>query len=476
MSSKWRYDAVVVGSGPNGLSAAITIARAGHSVLVLEAEETIGGGTRSAELTMPGFVHDICSAVHPMGISSPFFRTLPLNEYGLEWIQSPAALAHPFLDGTAAVLERSVDATVQSLDERDREPYRSLISPIVDNWEDIIRDTLGPLRIPSHPFTLMRFGMSAIRSARGLARSTFHGRRARALLAGISAHATLPLEEPLTASFSLVLGAAAHAVGWPIAKGGSQAIADALAGYFQALGGEIRTGNRVASIHELPPSRAILMDVTPRQLLQIAGDKLPLDYFRKLQRFRYGPGVFKVDWALEQPIPWKAVECLRACTIHVGGTLDEITESEDTVWSGRCPEKPYVLLAQQSQWDPSRAPEGRQTAWAYCHVPNGSTFDMTSRIEAQIERYAPGFRDIIIGRNVMPPAALEAHNAIYIGGDINGGLQDLHQFFTRPVARINPYSTPVRGLYLCSSSTPPGGAVHGMCGYHAATAALRQVI
>jgi phytoene dehydrogenase-like protein len=476
MGSKWRYDAVVVGSGPNGLSAAITIARSGHSVLVLEAEDTIGGGTRSAELTMPGFVHDICSAVHPLGVSSPFFQSLPLKEYGLEWIQPPIPLAHPFLDGTAAVLERSLDATAESLGREDADAYRKLISPIVENWPELIMDALGPLRLPSHPLVMMRFGLSAIRSARGLARSTFRGRNARALFAGIAAHSTLPLEETLTASFSLVLDSAAHAVGWPIAKGGSQNIANALAGYLRALGGEITTGCRVSSLHDLPPARAILLDVTPRQLLQIAGDKLPLDYFRKLQHFRYGPGTFKVDWALESPIPWQASECLRAGTIHVGGTLDEISESEDTVWMGRCPERPYVLLAQQSQWDPSRAPEGRQTAWGYCHVPNGSTFDMTARIEAQIERFAPGFRDIIIGRNVMPPAALEAHNANYIGGDINGGLQDLHQFFTRPVARLTPYSTPVRGLYLCSSSTPPGGAVHGMCGYYAATAALRQVI
>jgi phytoene dehydrogenase-like protein len=466
------YDAVVVGSGPNGLASAITLAGAGRSVLVLEGKETIGGGTRSAELTLPGFVHDVCSAIHPLGVTSPFFRDLPLAGYGLEWVYPSAAVAHPFDDGSAAVLERSVDATGESLG-RDAAAYRRLMGPLVDNWEQLASDLLGPLPLPPrHPFAVARFGLKAVRSARGLAEGAFEGERARALFAGLAAHSILPLERPVSAAFGLVLGTVAHAVGWPMARGGSQRIADALAAHLRSLGGEIVTGTCVESLDQLPPAGATLLDVTPRQLLRIAGDRLPARYRRALGRYRYGPGVFKLDWALDGPIPWKAPACSRAGTVHLGSTLPEIAASERAVWRGELSERPYVIVVQQTLFDPTRAPEGKHTGWAYCHVPNGSTIDMTERIEAQVERFAPGFQDLILARSVMSPRALERHDPNYIGGDINGGVQDLGQLFTRPVARLNPYATPVRGLYLCSSSTPPGGGVHGMCGYFAAQAAL----
>ena len=477
MATRSTYDAVVVGSGPNGLAAAITLARAGRSVLVIEAQETLGGGMRSAELTLPGFVHDICSAVHPLGLSSPFFRVLPLDRYGLEWIQPSAPLAHPLADGSAALLERSVEATAATLG-RDGPAYRRLMEPLVGDW-DVLADTfLGPLRPlqqARHPLALARFGPLALLPARTLAQVAFRGERARALFAGMSAHAILPLEWTPTAAFGLVLAIAGHAVGWPIPRGGSQRIADALAAYLRSLGGEIITGMPVTSLRSLPAARAVLCDVTPAQLLALAGDRLPEGYSRSLRRYRYGPGAFKVDFALDGPIPWTAPACQRACTIHVGGTLDEIAASERDAWRGVAAERPYVLLVQQSRFDPTRAPEGKQTVWAYCHVPNGSPVDMTARIEAQIERFAPGFRDRILARHVMAPADLERHNANYVGGDINGGAQTLRQLFTRPTAHITPYATPAPGLYICSSSTPPGGGVHGMCGYYAAEAALREM-
>jgi len=470
------YDAIVVGSGPNGLAAAITLAQAGCSVQVLEAERTIGGGTRTEELTLPGFLHDVCAAIHTLGVSSPFFRTLPLSEYGLEWVYPPASVAHPLDDGTAMVLERSVEETSATLG-RDAEAYRKLFGQFVAEWDKLSFEILGPLRIPPrYPLAMARFGLYAMRSAYGAAKSLFRGERARAVFAGLAAHAMLPLDQALTAAFGLVLGTSAHAVGWPMARGGSHRIADALAHHLQSLGGEIVTGVRVESLDQLPPARAILFDVTPRQLLRIAGERLPSSYRRALERYRYGPGVFKVDWALSSPIPWRAKECNRAATVHLGGTLEEITLSERAVWQGQQPERPYVIVVQQTLFDPSRAPEGKHTAWAYCHVPNGSTFDMTGRIEAQIERFAPGFCDCILARSVMPPAAMEQHNPNYIGGDINGGVQDLWQLWTRPTFRLVPYSTPVRGLYMCSSSTPPGGGVHGMCGYYAAQAALKELL
>lgn len=468
-----RYDAVIVGAGPNGLAAAITLARAGRSVLVVEGKETVGGGTRSCELTLPGFVHDICSTIHPLGVASPFFRDLPLADYGLAWVFPPAALAHPLDDGTAILVERSVAATAAQLGP-DAGAYRRLLGALAADWRHVLAEMLGPLRFPRHPLSMVRFGLPALLPAASLARTLFRGERARALFAGMAAHAIMPLEWPATAAFGLMLGTLAHAVGWPLARGGSQTIADALAAHLRRLGGEIVTSRPISALSDLPPAAAVLFDVTPRQLEQIAGDRLPDAYRRKLRGYRYGPGVFKVDYALDGPAPWQAAACLQAGTVHLGGTLDEIAVAEAAIWRGEHPERPYVLFVQQTPFDPTRAPAGQHTAWAYCHVPHGSTMDMTARIEAQIERFAPGFRDRILARSTCHAAAMEAYNPNYIGGDINGGVQDLRQLFTRPVARLDPYTTPVKGLYLCSSSTPPGGGVHGMCGYWAAQSALRR--
>ncbi len=470
-----RYDAIIVGAGPNGLAAAITLAQAGRSVVVFEAQDVIGGGSRTKELTLPGFQHDICSAIHPLGLSSPFFRTLPLERYGLEWIHPPAPLAHPLDDGPAIILERSVEATSETLGI-DAKAYRRLMQPLVDHW-DILGDAfLGPLRAQmfAHPFLLANFGLKAIQPAQSFAKQHFKGDRARAIFSGMAAHSMLPLDQTLSAAFGIMLGVIGHAVGWPLPRGGSQAIVDALAAYLRSLGGEIVTGVEVKSIESLPPSAAVLFNVTPRQLLRIAGNQLPEGYKRRLQRFRYGPGVFKIDYALDGPVPWKASECLRAGTVHLGGTLPEVALSERQVANGQPPEKPYVLTAQQSLFDATRAPEGKHTLWAYCHVPNGSTFDMTERIEDQIERFAPGFRDRILAKHTLNPVQMEQYNANYIGGDINGGLANLMQFFTRPTIRISPYTTPNKRIYICSSSTPPTGGVHGMCGYYAAQAALRR--
>jgi phytoene dehydrogenase-like protein len=467
-------DAIVVGAGPNGLAAAITLARAGRSVQVIEAAATAGGGVRSAELTGPGYLHDVCSAIHPMVAGSPFLRELPLAEHGLEMIDPPAPLAHPFDDGTAATLERSVDATATALGP-DADAYRRLMAPLADDAERLMTELLGPVvHRPRHPLALARFGVAALRSGSGLARSRFRGRDARGLFAGLAAHSMLPLEAPLSASFGLVLAILAHPVGWPLPRGGSQRIADALASYLASLGGELTTSREVTSLGELPHSRAVLLDLTPRQVLAIAGDRLPDRYRRRLGRYRYGPGVCKVDYALDGPIPWRAEGCARAATVHLGGELDEIAASERAVAAGAHPERPFVLLAQQSLFDPSRAPSGAHTVWAYCHVPNGSGRDVSAAIEAQIERFAPGFRDRITARHVITAPELERYNPNYVGGDINGGLQDLRQLLMRPIPSLVPYSTPAPGVYMCSSSTPPGGGVHGMCGHLAALLALRR--
>jgi phytoene dehydrogenase-like protein len=467
------HDAVVVGAGPNGLAAAIELARAGRSVLVREAAETIGGGLRSGELTLPGFVHDLCSAIHPMAAASPFFRTVPLEEHGLEWVESPVPLAHPLDGGEAAVLRRSVEATAEDLGP-DAKAYVRTFRPLVDDWPRLEDALLGPLvRIPSHPLVLTRFGLRAIWPATRFARRTFEGEPARALFAGLAAHSILPLESIASASFGLVLGLTGHAVGWPLPRGGSQAIADALASYLRSLGGEITTGAPVESLAELSGARTVLCDVTPRQFLRLAGSRLDGRYRRALERYRYGPGVFKLDWALSAPIPWEAAECAQAGTIHLGGTLDELAASERAPERGQTSERPFVLLAQPTVFDPSRAPAGRHTAWAYCHVPNGSTADMTEVIERQIERFAPGFGERVLARNAMGPADLERRNANLVGGDIAGGSNELRQLIARPVLRPIPYATPLDGVYLCSASTPPGGGVHGMCGSLAARAALR---
>jgi phytoene dehydrogenase-like protein len=465
---------VVVGSGPNGLAAAITLAREGRSVLVIEGAATPGGGMRSAALTLPGFVHDVCSAIHPLAAASPFFRTLPLEKFGVEWIHPPLPLAHPLDGGRAALVERSVEATAARLGE-DGDAYRTAFEPLVRDCGKLLRDFLGPLRLPHHPLAMARFGVQALMPASVYARARFRTGEARALFGGAAAHSIMALGKPATAAFGLVLGMLAHAVGWPMPRGGSQKLADALLAYLGTLGVEVVTGRWVRSLDELPPARAVLLDVTPRQLLDIAGNRLPGAYRARLRRYRYGPGVFKMDFALDGPIPWAAEDCARAGTVHVGGALDEIIAAERAAYDGRVPEKPFIILAQPSLFDPSRAPEGQHTAWAYCHVPNGSTADMSERIEAQIERFAPGFRERIIGRHVYAPALLEMYNPNYIGGDINGGVQDLGQLFTRPVPSLTPYATPAPGVYLCSSSTPPGGGVHGMCGTFAARAALRDM-
>jgi phytoene dehydrogenase-like protein len=464
-------DAVVVGSGPNGLAAAIALAGAGRRVTVLEGQATIGGGCRSAELTLPGFVHDTCSTVHSLALASPFLSRMPLAEHGFEPVHPGAPLAHPLDDGTAVMLERSVPATAAGLGP-DGDAYRRLFEPLVREAEPLFGDLLAPLRPPRHPLLLGRFGLSAVRSADAFARSRFEGERARALLAGCCAHSMLSLRAPVSAAFGIVLTMSAHAVGWPVARGGSQRLVEALAGHLRSLGGTVETGRTVASLDELDGSSPALLDVTPRQLLGLAGGRLPDRYRRALERYRYGPGVFKLDWALDGPIPWTAPEAARAGTVHLGGTLGEIVAAEQTVTDGGHPERPFVLLVQPSLFDSTRAPAGRHTAWAYCHVPNGSTRDMTTAIEDQVERFAPGFRDLIAARSAMDSAEVERRNPNYVGGDINGGLQSLRQLFTRPVARAVPYSTPLPGVYLCSSSTPPGGGVHGMSGYWAARAAL----
>ena len=465
-------DAIVIGSGPNGLCAAIVLAQAGWKVTVFEAEPTIGGGVRSAELTLPGFTHDVCSAVHATAVASPFIRSLPLHQYGLEFIDPPAAIAHPFDDGSAAIVERSVERTAARLGD-DGPAYARVFGGLQRSWPEIESSVLGPLRWPDHPVAFAAFGLSALRSAEGFAKGAFAQEHTRALFGGIAAHGLVPLDKPLTAGFGLVLGVLAHVVGWVIPRGGAQKLTDALVAHLRTLGGEVVAGHRVTSLDALPPARAILCDVSPRPFLAIAGARLPSAYRRSLERYRYGMGVFKVDWAMDGPIPWRAPECARASTVHVCGTLPEILRSEQQAWTGTAPDQPYVLLVQPSLFDESRAPAGKHTVWAYCHVPGGSTVDMLPRIEAQIERFAPGFRDRVLARSLMPPAAIEAHNANYVGGDIGAGIADLRQFFTRPTWRT--YSTPLRGVYLCSAATPPGVGAHGMCGYFAAKRALADL-
>jgi phytoene dehydrogenase-like protein len=464
-------DAAVVGSGPNGLSAAIALARAGVAVRVHETQPTLGGGSRSAGLTLPGFVHDVCSAIHPMAVASPFFAGLGLSEHGLEWIHPEIAVAHPLDGGTAVALVRSLEETAEGLGA-DAKTYRRIVGPLAARFQDLIRDLLGPIaRVPRHPLLMAQFGRRALLPAASLG---FRDERARALVAGLAAHSFLPLEAPFTASFALIFAAATHASGWPLARGGSQRIADALASLLRGLGGEISVGDRVDSLDRFGAERAILFDTSAATLERIAGARLPARYRRALRRFRRGPGVFKLDYALSGPVPWSAPECRRAGTVHVGGTFAEIAASEARVAAGGHPERPFVLVAQQSLFDPTRAPPGKHTLWAYCHVPNGSEVDMTARIEAQLERFAPGFADVVLARAVTGPGKLEAYNANCAGGDISGGAYGGMQFFARPVLAFDPYATPAPNLYLCSSSTPPGAGVHGMCGLHAAQSALRR--
>jgi phytoene dehydrogenase-like protein len=468
------YDAVVVGSGPNGLSAAIVLARAGLSVLVREANTTIGGGARSLPLTLPGFVHDIGSAVHPMAVASPFFRSLPLTDYGLEWIQPPLPLVHPLDDAPPAVLGRSIEETVGTVSP-DGDAYRRLLRPLVRDWDQLIPEILSPpIHLPSHPLALAQFGIRALWPAAGLNKLVFRGERAKALFAGLAAHSIVPLEKLASSAIGLVMAASGHAGGWPIPRGGSQQITDALAACLRSMGGTIETDAPVDSIDSLPPSPALLFDLSPRQVARIAANRLPQGYLKSLRRFAYGPGIFKVDWALAGPIPWKDPECARTATLHIGGSAAEISASESGAWHGKFDGKPFLLFAQQSLFDPSRAPAGRHTGWAYCHVPNGSTLDVTDAVESQVERFAPGFRDLILARATRNTAQMEQSNANLVGGDIGGGANNLQQLLFRPTLSFDPYRTPVDGMYLCSSSTPPGGGVHGMCGYHAARSALRH--
>ena len=464
-------DAIVVGSGPNGLAAAIRLAQTGKSVVVLESAATPGGGMRSAELTLPGFVHDICSTVYAMVVCSPFLRELPLNQHGLDWAFPTAPLAHPLDDGSAVMLHHSLDQTVQSLGA-DGAAYRKLMTELVARWRDLLQDAFAPPGIPGHPFLFAEFGLRAIRPATSLARSLFKTERGRALFAGLAAHSILPLEKLTTSAVALILAVAAHAAGWPFARGGSQQLTGALVKYLESLGGKVIANATVESLEQLPPARAVLLDVTPRQLIRMAGAKLPGSYRRSLEHFKYGPGVYKMDWALHQPVPWRAKECAQAGTVHLGGTLDEICESERQPWRGKISERPFVLFAQASLFDSARAPAGKHTAWGYCHVPNGFSGDLTQTIENQVERFAPGFRDCIAARSVMGPADMERHNPNLIGGDISGGAAYLSQLFLRPTASL--YRTPLDGVYLCSSSTPPAPGVHGMCGYFAAEAALKR--
>jgi phytoene dehydrogenase-like protein len=477
----WRQsraveDAVVVGSGPNGLVAAIELARAGAAVRVLEARDEVGGGMRTSELTLPGFAHDVCSACHPMGVLSPAFRSMRLEDHGLRWVRPEASAAHPLDDQPAVLLRRSLRDTASELDVVDRRAYQKLLEAFLRDAEGLFADLMAPLGpIPKHPLQMARFGLLGLGSASGSYRRRFRAARAQALLAGCAGHSILPLDAPLSSAVGMVFALTAHMDDWPVAEGGSQSIAAALASYFESLGGRIETGVFVKSLNDLPPSRVVLFDTSPTQLADICAPLLPDGYVRPLRRFRYGPGVFKLDWALDGPIPWRDPRCLQASTVHVGGTLEEIAASEAAVWRGEHPEHPFVMLVQQSQFDPSRAPTGKQTGYAYCHVPGGSTLDRTEAIERQIERFAPGFRDLVLARRRTHTADLQRENPNYVGGAITGGTADFSQFFTRPVARLNPYSTPNPRIFICSASTPPGGGVHGMCGLHAARTALKRL-
>lgn len=468
-----EYDAVVVGSGPNGLAAAITLQHAGVRTLLLEAKATIGGGLRTEELTLPGFRHDVCSAIHPMAVASPFLQSLPLEKFGLEYIHPPVCVAHPLDHGDAALLYRSLNRTATLL-QQDSINYHKLYDPLVRHWPDIAADTLGPLSIPAHPLRMAQFGLRAITPATNLSKK-FETEKAKALWAGIAAHAITPLSSVASSAIGLVLTIAAHTTGWPLPKGGSVSIAHAMANYFESLGGKIETNTPIEKLSQLPSSRAVLFDLSPRRLLGIAGHRFSDTYRRQLSRYRYGPGIFKADWALDAPIPFTNEGCRQAGTVHIGGTLQEIAFSENETGHGRHTERPFILLAQQSLFDPSRTPQGKHTAYAYCHVPNGSTRDYTEIIETHIEHHAPGFKERILARHTMDTAALETYNANYIGGDIIGGAADIRQLFTRPALRSSSYRTSAKGLYLCSASTPPGGGVHGLCGFHAAKRALRDM-
>jgi phytoene dehydrogenase-like protein len=466
-----EVDAIVVGSGPNGLAAAITLARAGVSVLLLEAESTLGGGARSLQLTLPGFTHDLCSGIHPLAYASPFFQTLPLENFGLRWVHSPAPLAHPLDDGRALIVEASLKETAASLGA-DAESYTSLLAPASAVWNLLLRKR-SLANLLAHAFPIQAAARKALQSADRLARRSFSGPDARAIFAGMAAHSLLPLEKPGTAGVALVLLASAHSGGWPFPQGGAQKISDSLADYFRALGGTIETNRRVRDLRELLSCRAVLLDLTPRQILAIGGAAFPERYVRALREYRYGQAAFKIDWALSDPVPWRSENVRRAATVHLGGTLEEIQSAERAPWNDSVSDRPFVIAAQHSLFDATRAPEGKHTLWAYCHVPFGAQVSMVACMEAQIERFAPGFRDCILARSVLSPRMLESYNANLVGGDISGGMQDVWQMLFRPTRRR--WRTPLRNVYICSSSTPPGAGVHGMCGYYAARSALKRV-
>jgi len=474
MSDFSKYDSVIIGSGPNGLAAGIKLIQKGYAVKIFESSDTVGGGTRTKELTLSGFKHDVCSAIHPMAAASPFLISLPLENYGLEWIHPEYPLAHPLDDAKSVILQRSLEKTVAGLG-KDGRPYSKLMKPVVENWELLSKQVLSPLSfLPDNPFLMARFGLQALKSAERIAETLFRTPEGRALFGGLAAHSILPLNKAATSAIGIILGAVGHHAGWPFPRGGSHAITIAMADYFRTLGGEIELGRHIKTLSELPDANTVFFNTTPAQVIEIAGSHIPPGYKKKLENYRYGAGVFKLDLALQEPVPWQDPACRKAGTVHLGGTYEEIAQSEKTIGQGRLPEKPYVLVAQQSLFDKTRAPEDKHTLWAYCHVPNGSTRDMTEPILNQIERFAPGIRDIILAKHAMNTEAMQKYNANYIGGDINGGSQDITQIFTRPANLFDPYHIPDTNMYISSSSTPPGGGVHGMCGYHAAESALKR--
>lgn len=466
-------DVFIIGSGPNGLAAGIALAKKGLKVHIFEAKDSVGGGTRTLELNEPGFFHDVCSAVHPTAISSPFLSKLPLEHFGLEWIQPTFPLAHPLEFSDSVIVEQSFENTLDRL-ENDGKHYRKLFKEFVDSWQYLSKDIFSELRIPNHPLSMLRFGWYSMFSAKLLANSFFKNERTKAYFLGLAAHSILPLEKAFTSAFGLVLGTSVHSVGWPIAKKGSHSITKAMLGYFESLGGSVEYNRPITSLKEIPEDKIILFDTTPQQICEIAGNKLPIELQTKLKYYKYGPGSFKIDFALSEPVPWKDAECRQAGTLHLGGTMKEIIISEQQVWQGKHPQKPYVIVSQPSIFDDTRAPKGKHTLWAYCHVPNGSKQNMEQEIIDQIERYAPGFKDIIIAKSSLTATDFQSYNPNYIGGDINGGAQSLRQLFGRPLLKWDPYKLPVDKLYICSSSTPPGGGVHGMCGYNAAKSVLKN--
>ncbi|MEL6865582.1 MAG: NAD(P)/FAD-dependent oxidoreductase [Bacteroidota bacterium] len=467
-------DVLIIGSGPNGLSAGIFLAQKGLKVRILEAAATVGGGTRTAELTLPGFHHDVCSAVHPMGVLSPFFQTLDLATHGLEWVYPKASVAHPLDGEEAVILSTSMEETAALLG-KDAKTYQRLIQPLAEHIDWLMEDSLKPLGIPQHPLFLANFGWKAALPARTFSQIFFKEKRAKALFAGCAGHSILPLDKWFTAALGLVFLACGHAVNWPVAKGGSQSISNALLKYFQALGGDIQYETTIKHFSELPPAKAYVFDTDPWQVAHIAAAELPNSYLKRLRKYHFGMGSFKIDYALSEPIPWKDKRCLEAALVHLGGRFEEIAAYEKATWNGQYHDKPYVLLAQQSQFDDTRSPKGQHTCWAYCHVPFGSTRDRSAVIENQIERFAPGFKDTILKKSSINARAFHRYNLNYVGGAIAGGSTDITQLFTRPVARLDPYSTPHPKIFLCSASTPPGGGVHGMNGYWAARSVWRRL-